>query len=188
MLSTLAYVRGDLQNSRSRITWLTLSWALFVMALLCKAVASMVPVALLVLDMFPLRRFSGMDSPRWTAIRVAIVEKLPFALDCLFFMAVALSAKYFADRINTAKERGLAARLLDAGYSAWFYLEKTVWPSNLSAFYAWSESDPSSACVLQSVGWGLPCSPEMPSALPVAGRFCSRPGWPTLRCWRECTW
>lgn len=144
MLATLAYLRRNLLDAKSRVSWLTLSCVLYVMALLCKAAAAMLPLVLLVLDMFPLLRFSGVGSSRWTAIRVALLEKLPFALACLFFMAAALSAKYLGDPINTSKGGGFAARLLDAGYSAWFYIGKTVWPSSLSALYEWSESDPSS--------------------------------------------
>jgi tetratricopeptide (TPR) repeat protein len=144
ILATLAYLRRNLWDTRSQITWLTLAWVFYAMALLCKAAAAMLPVVLLVLDAFPLRRFSLVGPSRWTAIRAALLEKVPFALVCLFFMAAALSAKYLANPINTSQGGGLATRLLAAGYSAWFYIEKTVWPSSLSIFYEWSASDPSS--------------------------------------------
>jgi len=144
ILATLAYLRRNRLDTRSRQTWLLLSWVFYAMALLCKAAAAMLPVVLLVLDVFPLRRFARVGSSRWAAIRGALLEKVPFALACLFFLATALSAKYLADPINTSKGGGIAARFLAAGYSAWFYIEKTVWPSSLSGFYEWSESDPSS--------------------------------------------
>jgi len=68
-------------------------------------------------------------------MRTALLEKLPLWLVAAFFVTVAVSAKYAGDPVNTAKGGGLANRLSLAGYSSFFYLEKSIWPANLSALY-----------------------------------------------------
>ena len=64
-----------------------------------------------------------------------MLEKLPLAFLAMFFLTVALSAKYAGDTVNTAKGGGLANRLSLAGFTIFFYVEKSIWPANLSGLY-----------------------------------------------------
>jgi len=52
---------------------------LFALALLSKAMAVTLPVILLALDAYPLRRFGGVGGRRpWASSRAVVTEKLPF--------------------------------------------------------------------------------------------------------------
>ena len=110
------------------------SFVLFVAAMLSKAVAVSLPVVLLILDVYPLRRLG--DGPgRWfgSSARRALLEKVPFLMVSLVFMGLAIAAKpstrIFADRYDAS------ARFAHACYATWFYIRKTVLPLDLNAFY-----------------------------------------------------
>jgi Tfp pilus assembly protein PilF len=108
---------------------------LYVAALLCKAAALPLPIVFLILDVFPSRRFSHAAGHRWRSILGALLEKTPLAVAGLFFLLVAASARYAGDPLNTAKGGGMASRLLQTGYAVFHYVEKTIWPANLSGLY-----------------------------------------------------
>ena len=94
MLAVLAYLRAFPMDSSPRWGWLVGSFVLFVAALLFKAVAVSLPAVLLILDVYPLRRFG--DGPgRWfgSAARKVLLEKVPFVLVSLVFMGLAIAAK-----------------------------------------------------------------------------------------------
>ncbi|HEX4047658.1 MAG TPA: hypothetical protein VH309_07485, partial [Elusimicrobiota bacterium] len=99
--------------------------ALFAAACLAKGIAVTLPVVLLVLDAWPLRR----------DLREAFVEKLPmFALAAgLGALAIVLQADARASW--SWKDHGGAARLAQAAYALVFYARKTVWPAGLLPFY-----------------------------------------------------
>ncbi len=135
MLATLAYLHRDGTHGLRRLVLLLAALLLYVAALLCKAVALPLPLVFLILDAFPLRRFSRATGSRWTTVRTAVLEKLPFVLVALFFLTLAVSAKYAGDPVNTTKGGGLANRLSLAGFTVFYYVEKSIWPANLSGLY-----------------------------------------------------
>src|SRR5271157_5459368 len=57
MLAVLAYLRAFWLGTSPEWGWLVVSFVLFVAALLCKAAAVSLPAMLLILDVYPLRRF-----------------------------------------------------------------------------------------------------------------------------------
>ena len=60
MLAVLAYLRATgADDDRRRRGWLAAALALFVAAMLCHAVAVSLPVVLLILDFYPLRRIGA---------------------------------------------------------------------------------------------------------------------------------
>ena len=59
MLAVLAYLRAFPDGQTPRWRWLLATFALFVAALLSKAVAVTLPAVLLILDVYPLRRLGG---------------------------------------------------------------------------------------------------------------------------------
>ncbi len=134
MLSVLAYLRAFRSGSSPRWAWLVVSCLLFVAALLFKGVPMGLPAVLLILDVYPLRRL-GDGTGRWfgAPARRALLEKVPFVMVSLVFMGLAIAAKaeprYQGGHYNAPE--GIA----QACYRIWFYIEKTVLPLNLTAWY-----------------------------------------------------
>ncbi len=121
----LAYLRAD-QGPRRR--WLAATFFLFLLALLAKAVAMTLPLVLLLLDVYPLRRFT-----RRQAWRV-VAEKIPFLLLSALFARWAASAK--ENIIASWEQAGPSVRVAQASYGTVFYLIKTVWPVRLATYYS----------------------------------------------------
>ena len=138
MLSVLAYLGRDRASRGGRAGRLALSWCLYVAALLCKAPALPLPLALLILDAFPLRRLSGRASAR-----AAVLEKLPFGLVTLVFVGLARAGKAATSSSLTAEAGlGWGGRLARAACSAGFYVRQTAWPAGLAAVYEWPDPAP----------------------------------------------
>jgi tetratricopeptide (TPR) repeat protein len=136
LLTILLYlVAVDAAGKRRR--WLLAGSAgMYVLALVSKSSVMVLPLMLVVLDIYPLRRLGGrwQEWPR-AAARTVLLEKVPF-----MFLGVAGAALgYYAQNANsfiTPLERyPLSARPAMVFYSLWFYLEKTVVPQGLSPLY-----------------------------------------------------
>lgn len=119
LLTVLAYLRYCASASRR---WYRLSLAFLAAALLSKAMAVTLPVVLLLLDGYPLRRRA------WR-------EKLPFFALSLAAGAVALVAQRVAGATSTVAFLGPLERVAIACYSLAFYLWKTLVPRHLSPIY-----------------------------------------------------
>jgi hypothetical protein len=98
------------------------------LALLSKPAAVSLPLILLILDWYPLRRLTD----RQSFLRLA-TEKLPF----VFVTVVTAVLTVFAQQVamQNAPVVDILSRLMVASKALLFYLAKTVWPSNLAAFY-----------------------------------------------------
>lgn len=135
LLTVLMYLKAQDQNGR-RIWWLAGSIGMYVLALVSKASVMVLPPALIVLDVYPLRRLGG-PWRAWVgpAARAVWLEKVPFAM----LGAAGAAVTYYAQNSNlfiTPLERYPAsARPAMVFYSLWFYLEKTVMPLGLSPLY-----------------------------------------------------
>lgn len=122
----LACLLSYLQHARhGRRRWIVGSVALFALALLSKPTVAMLPLLLLLLDGWPLKRLSAR----------AVVEKWPFFLLALSSGAVTLLSHQRTVGIGSAVGPGLPGWLAQAGYLLGFYLMKLVWPTGLSPVY-----------------------------------------------------
>jgi Tfp pilus assembly protein PilF len=135
LLSIHAYLAAQDPGSPRRqvVSWLA-SYLLFWMALMCKAPAIALPVLLLVLDVYPLRRLDQ-DGSQTVALRRILVDKLPY-------LTLAVPFVYFTRNIRAHSPaelvpgfQGPFARLAHACYSACFYPAKTIWPFDLICHY-----------------------------------------------------
>jgi tetratricopeptide (TPR) repeat protein len=135
LLATLAYLRTEGAEPTKRAKWLLAVTLLYLAALLCKAAALALPLVFFVLDVYPLERFSRAAESRGVELRRAVFEKLPLVLLGSLFLVIAFSAKYAGDPVNTTRGGGSADRILGFGESAYFYVEKTLWPRGLSVLY-----------------------------------------------------
>ena len=134
MLTVLVYLRSFTTSSRPPWGWLALAVVLFVAALLSHAVAVSLPVVLLILDVYPLRRFEH-GPGRWfaPAARNIWLEKLPFLALSLVFMGVAIVARRRA--LLSIDQNDAPASIAQVCYVIWFYIVKTVLPLDIVAVY-----------------------------------------------------
>jgi Flp pilus assembly protein TadD len=128
LLAVLAYLRGVAQGAVIRGWWLGASLAAFLAALLSKGITMTLPLTLLVLDMYPLRRWRL----GWRAL---VAEKLPYAALAALAATAALVAIGQSSTWTGLESYGPTARVAMVGYSLWFYPWKLVWPDRLSPLY-----------------------------------------------------
>jgi hypothetical protein len=119
----LAYLRAR-EPGRPRRS-LVPTAALFAGAALAKGIAVTLPLVLLVVDAWPLRR---RPADVWR-------EKLPMLGLAAGLGAVSVLAQRGARASATWADHGLAARLAQTAYALVFYARKTLWPSGLSPIY-----------------------------------------------------
>jgi protein O-mannosyl-transferase len=112
--------------------WYVLTLAAFAAALLSKSIVVTLPVTLLVLDVYPLRRLGGPAG--WRTPRPWL-EKLPFFALSAAAAAVAFLALLPLGNARSVADMGLEIRALLAVYGLAFYLFKTVLPLDLSPLY-----------------------------------------------------
>src|SRR5262249_26221982 len=123
------YVRYAERPGAARYAAVVLAYAL---ALMAKPMVVTLPVVLLLLDVWPLRRFGRAEGPRDARI---IGEKIP-----LLALAIGVSVATLVVQREVGAVAGLevlpiGARAKNAivGYVA--YIWKTIWPTRLAAFY-----------------------------------------------------
>jgi len=130
LLSLLLYMgyarRRRAGRAAGRYYWGSL--AAGISACLAKPSAVSLPFALLILDVYPLRRTKE-GSKRLLA------EKLPYLLVSLGAGMMAWAGQRASAALAPMDDIGLAGRFLLAARSALFYLGKTIWPVHLSPVY-----------------------------------------------------
>ncbi len=131
-LTVLAYLRG-VRHGASR-SWLALALAAYLASLLSKAWGITLPVVLLALDVYPLRRTPSASEGAVTWNRL-IVEKLAFGAVALWAAIEAKAAQADIGAVMSLAEHGILARAAQASYGLCFYVLKTLWPTDLSCHY-----------------------------------------------------
>jgi Tfp pilus assembly protein PilF len=134
LLTIMVYLRTCERKGRGR-SWYWLSVTLFGCALLSKSMAVSLPVVLLILDVYPLRRLGG--SVGWWSepARRVYAEKLPFVVLAAVACAVAFTALFALDNMASLGQLSVLGRLAVSTYSVSFYLWKMIVPFNLSPLY-----------------------------------------------------
>jgi tetratricopeptide (TPR) repeat protein len=116
--------------------------AAFLASLLAKPMLMTLPLVLLLLDCWPLRR---MARDCW---RARVLEKVP-----LFAVAAGVAALTLASRVRVGAavsldDLPLSARLANAAAAYGWYVATTLWPVNLAALYPHPHDDWSPAAAL----------------------------------------
>jgi tetratricopeptide (TPR) repeat protein len=126
MLTLLAYHGYAQRKSRKRYLLVFISLALGLMA---KPMLVSVPFVLLLLDLWPLRRWNLPGLPP----RRLLLEKLPL----LAMAGAACLVTMCAQKTAVAHVDGLpwAWRIVNAPVACVMYVLKTLWPANLACFY-----------------------------------------------------
>jgi len=126
----LSAVAAYLRYSASRRAgWRWTAVAANALALLAKPMAVSLPVALLLLDAFPLRR---LDRRTW---RTCLIEKWPHIMLSAAVVPVAVWSQGSAGALSGLDTVGLLQRVLNAAHSLVLYPAKLLLPINLVPFY-----------------------------------------------------
>jgi tetratricopeptide (TPR) repeat protein len=125
-----AYVRAVGDDGLLKRCWWWTAVALDAVALLTKPFAVSLPVVMLAMDYFPLRRCEKRSAWRLVAEKWAVI-----ALSALASVG-AIAAR---QQMQELPQDRLTVRLLVAARGVVFYLWKLVWPSWLSPFYPLSD-------------------------------------------------
>jgi tetratricopeptide (TPR) repeat protein len=130
LLAALGYLRAVERGRDGRLApaWRGLSLAAFVCALMSKSSTLMLPAALLLLDVYPLRRVS-------LGWRRLIVEKLPYLVLAAADVIVVWIAVQRAAKLTGLGTHGVAGRAAIVFYSFFYYPWKLLWPVELSPMY-----------------------------------------------------
>jgi tetratricopeptide (TPR) repeat protein len=122
LLSMICYIQYVKKN---KAYFYLLAIALFVMALLGKAMAVSVALLLFLIDYYLKRNIP---------IKKIILEKIPFLIIAFVFGLIAIKAQHSIQAIET-KDYSFYNRILFASYACFTYLVKAVVPYNLNCYY-----------------------------------------------------
>jgi tetratricopeptide (TPR) repeat protein len=138
LLTLLCYLRAATTSTEDGTSrrWLVGAVSCYALSLLSKAIGMTLPVILVVLDIYPLRRLGGAPG-QWfkPAARRIWWEKVPFPLLALVAGVLALIGQYEAGAMEPLERSGVAARIAQTLYGLAFYLWKTLVPLRLSPLY-----------------------------------------------------
>ncbi len=138
----ICYFRAAASQDRGcgETRWLVGALAFYLLSLLSKAWGMTLPMLLLILDVYPLRRLDGNPASWFGPIaRKVILEKAPFVVLAVIFAILAVFAQESAGAMASWERYPLSRRIAQAFYGIAFYLWKTLWPTGLSPLYESSE-------------------------------------------------
>jgi Flp pilus assembly protein TadD len=130
LLTLLTYLRWSaMAPGAARIRGIVLSCVCFVCMLLSKTLGMTLPIVLLILDVWPLRRYPA------TPFRALIVEKIPYFALMIGGLLLTSLTQGTADTIYTREQYPWIQSLAQPGFRVTFYIAKTLLPLNLSPLY-----------------------------------------------------
>jgi len=150
-LIAYAEYRKRTEKARASVSWLFISFVLFVLSCLSKAMAVVFPLVLILIDYWMIK--PGPGEPVWQQIKKIVSHKrvlylIPFFIVSLFFGIMAFriqegknflqlfDPKYISSAaINEFGTFSLWQRVQFAGYGFTGYILKFILPINLSAIY-----------------------------------------------------
>ena len=139
--SRLAWQRrgrlGRLAEGESGAAWAyTTAVACFLLSLLAKEFGFLLPIVLLILDAYPLRRLRAARRGFVLRLMPLLLEKWPFFLIAFLGALIAIWSSMASNVAKDLSEYGVLQRLAQAFFGLSFYVEKTLWPSGLSPIYS----------------------------------------------------
>jgi hypothetical protein len=149
------YVRTT--STPSKIAWHGLMLLLFLLSLMSKPTGVTLPLLLLLLDFWPLRRLR-LDRNELQSNPPALLDKIPMVLVTAGFSVLAIIAQKSAGATDAAVALPVIDRIDNAIVCYVIYIVKLVWPTDLAAFYPHPGSRPMpmvicSAGLLAAVSW-----------------------------------
>jgi len=128
--SLIFYVYPRVTGHKSRVTRFYIgSLVAYLLALMSKPTSTPLPLVMLLLDYWPLRRIS------WRAV----LEKIPFFVLGGISAIVTVISQTRAAGVTTPSQFGLERIIMVLCHNIIFYLYKISWPVNLSSHYPFPE-------------------------------------------------
>jgi protein O-mannosyl-transferase len=124
LLTVLAYLTMTERHGVARRLWLGIALAAYATALAAKSIVMGLPIVLLLLDLYPLRR----------GVRL-FPEKLIFFALAMGFAAVSFVVAAHAWPVTPLAARSIMVRAIDVGHVVVFYVAKTLMPTRLTPLY-----------------------------------------------------
>ncbi len=130
LLTMLAYIgmARDSDVGRRRKLYVA-SLVCFALSMMSKAAAMALPVVLLILDIYPLRRFERGERLR------RVLEKLPFLAITIAVAAMAVYAQLSVKATLSLERHSIFERFVQSSYGLSAYVGKTILPIYLSPIY-----------------------------------------------------
>jgi Tfp pilus assembly protein PilF len=144
MWTYVAYVR---QPRVSRYIWIVVTFALGLMA---KPMVVTLPFALLLLDVWPLRRID-LHAGWWTAARSLLLEKAPLFALSIGSSVITFVVQRHGGTVASSVRLPLVERIGNALISYIAYIGKTLWPLHLAAYYPYPRVLPVALVVVSAV-------------------------------------
>jgi tetratricopeptide (TPR) repeat protein len=121
-------------DKKSRQKWYVFCLGVFVLALMAKPMAVTVPLVWILLDIYPLRRFSpaGNNTPK---IASPLAEKIPFLFLSAVTGLITIQAQYVTGAVQNLQRLPFSIRMINGLHAPWFYLSKMFWPTELVPIY-----------------------------------------------------
>lgn len=134
LLTTIAYVKYARSPS---VTRYALVFGLYALGLMAKPMLVTLPITLMLLDFWPLRRFRVVseDSSKSWDWRDSLREKIPLVPLTIASCYLTLLAQRLGRALTTVQDYPVGVRLANAVVAYFQYLWKTVWPINLACYY-----------------------------------------------------
>jgi tetratricopeptide (TPR) repeat protein len=129
LLAMIAYVRHARAERRDLVMYAVMT-ACFVLSLLSKPMLVTLPLLLLLLDFWPLRRVQ--HARDW---RACLLEKIPLAMISAASCIVTIAAQRAGGAVRDMQQASLAQRAANAIIACGEYAWQTIWPAKLAVFY-----------------------------------------------------
>lgn len=131
LLCCMAYLMYESSRGTKRaLRWYIASLVLFVLAGLSKSIALVIPVVLILFDVFLLRK-----RDRGTAWTSLVIEKVPFFMVSIAFGVIAIIAARGSQTSDIVAKFSATQAVLNPFYSIIFYVGKILWPAHLTPVY-----------------------------------------------------
>ncbi len=132
LLCCMAYLRYEWSRGTPRaLRWYLVSLLFFVLAGLSKSIALVVPLLLILFDLFLLR-----SPARGISWKTLLMEKVPFFIVSAALGIVAVIAARGSQISDIVTRFSTAQAALNPFYSIMFYPAKLLWPTHLTPVYA----------------------------------------------------
>ncbi len=133
LLSLISYVTYAAVEGLSKNRFYFLCLLTFILALLSKPMAVSLPLVLVIMDYYPLRRFDSGE--RGKQMKKMVIEKIPFILLSLLSSIVTIWAQQAGGLLRDLEKFPFMVRLFVAAKAYIFYLVKMIYPTGLAPLY-----------------------------------------------------